>query len=67
MFPLTYEYEEESSSAGIFVQSLAARNRVGNRVVVPAGIGSLDWILGLLKSLKFGLRFLPHDDTSYIY
>jgi hypothetical protein len=43
---------------------MGARNRVGmDRVVVPAhhhatqpvGIGSLESIIGLLKSLKFGL------------
>jgi hypothetical protein len=45
--------------AGIFKQSMGARNRVGIIVVVPArqatqpgGIGSLKLILGLLKSLK---------------
>jgi hypothetical protein len=49
------------SNAGIFKQSTGARNRVGtrNRVVVqarqptqPGGIGSLESILGFLKSLK---------------
>ncbi len=51
-FPLTYEYEEECSSAGIYKQYMGARNRVGIGVVVPAGTGSLESILGLLKSLK---------------
>ena len=42
---------------------MGARNRVGNRVVVPArqatqpgGIGFLESILGLLKSLKIRAR-----------
>jgi hypothetical protein len=46
-------------SAGIFEQSKGARNRGRNRVVVPARQatqpgrnGSLESILGLLKSLK---------------
>jgi hypothetical protein len=47
----------------IFKQSMGATNLVGiYRVVIPdrqathpCGIGSLESILGLLKSLKFGL------------
>jgi hypothetical protein len=46
------------SSAGIFKQSKGARNQVGmgcrtaRQSIQPAGIGSLESILGLLKSLK---------------
>jgi hypothetical protein len=58
-------------SAGIFKQSVGARNRVRiqKRVVVqarqatqPGGIGSLESILGLLQSLKLGAqrrKFMP--------
>ncbi len=47
------------SSAGIFKQSMGARNRVGiglsflpRQATQPGGIGSLESILGVLKSLK---------------
>ncbi len=52
-------------SAGIFKQSVGARNRVGilllyrpttgHQAIQPGAICSMESILGLLKSLKFGL------------
>ncbi len=53
--------------AGIFKQSMGARNRVGIELsyrptrlhtTQPGGVGSLKSILGLIESLKFGLWYL---------
>ncbi len=56
------------TSAGIFKQSMGARNRVGlsyvpaRQATQPGGVGSLEAILGLLKSLKIRQSFL-HERT----
>ncbi len=61
--------------AGIFKQSMGARNQVGiHRVVVsarqatqPVGIGSLESILGLLKSLKIRALVLAPTSGSLLW
>jgi hypothetical protein len=56
-----YIMESKVAGAGIFKQSLGARNRVGiglsyrPAMLHSGGIDTLESILGLLKSLKFGL------------
>jgi hypothetical protein len=59
LFPLEDTRRCKTLSAGIFKQSIGGWEPSRNRVVVPArqatqpgGIGSLESILGLLKSLK---------------
>jgi hypothetical protein len=61
-----YSANQLISSAGIFKQYMGTRNQVGIGVVVPArqatqpgGIGSLESILGFLKSLKIRAQAAP--------
>jgi hypothetical protein len=44
--------------AGIFKQSMGAVGTRKNRVVITGGIGSLESILGLLKSSKIRAQYL---------
>jgi hypothetical protein len=62
--PETYGIKVIDPCAAIVKQSLWARNRIGNRVIVPArkatkagGIDSLESIPGLLKLKKFWLWY----------
>jgi hypothetical protein len=52
-------------SAGIFKQSMGARNRVGpaRQSTQPGGIGSLESILGLFKSLKIWAQDAARKST----
>jgi hypothetical protein len=61
-----------SSGAGIFKQSVGARNRVGIVVAVPArqatqpsGIVSLELILGLLTSLKIRALLSCEEESTH--
>ncbi len=63
-------------SAGIFKQSMGARNRVWNglsyrQATHPGGIGSLESILGLFKSLKIraqaSLHIRESESMKFLY
>ncbi len=66
-------------SAGIFKQSMGARNRVGicrdvvhtSQATQPGGIGSLESILGLLQSLKIraqaSLQIRESESMKFLY
>jgi hypothetical protein len=71
------QYGDYVACAGIFKQSMWARNRVGIGIVVPArqatqpgGISSLESILRLLKSLKIRALACLYDNpipTRFLY